>query len=183
MSGYIGEVTALLFLAFALGLDAFSVGLGLGMQRLRLKRIALIGMVVGLFHIIMPFLGILFGTMISKQIGSLTTLAGGLLLVGIGAQMFFSAFNYRVKKMIQPIGVGLYLLALSLSVDSFSVGLSLGISGVKTAIALMLFGLVSACLSWMGMLIGRKVEGFLGTYSELLGGSILIAFGLHVLFG
>lgn len=183
MSGYIGEVTALLFLAFALGLDAFSVSLGLGLQRLRLKRIALIGVVVGLFHILMPFLGILFGTMISEKIGSLTNLAGGLLLVGIGAQMFFSAFNQNVKKMIQPVGVGLLLLALGLSIDSFSVGLSLGISGVKTVIALLLFGMVSACLSWIGMLLGRRVEGYLGAYSELLGGSILIAFGLHVLFG
>ncbi|SHH59384.1 manganese efflux pump [Virgibacillus chiguensis] len=183
MSGYIGEVTALLFLAFALGLDAFSVSLGLGLQRLRLKRIALIGVVLGLFHILMPFLGILFGTMISEQIGSLTNLAGGLLLVGIGAQMFFSAFNQNVKKMIQPVGVGLLLLALGLSIDSFSVGLSLGISGVKTVIALLLFGMVSACLSWIGMLLGRRVEGYLGAYSELLGGSILIAFGLHVLFG
>jgi manganese efflux pump family protein len=182
MSGYIGEITALLFLAFALGLDAFSVSLGLGMQRLRLKRIALIGTVIGLFHIMMPFIGIVFGKLISEQIGHLTTFVGALLLIGIGAQMFFSAFSDQIK-IIQPIGTGLFLLALSLSIDSFSVGLSLGISGIKTAFSLILFGMISAVLSWIGMLIGKKVHGYLGVYSELLGGSILIAFGMRLLFG
>ncbi len=183
MSGYIGEFTALLFLSLALGLDAFSVSLGLGMQRLRLKRIALIGIVVGQFHVIMPFIGIILGRIISEQIGHLTTLAGGLLLIGIGAQIMFSAFNHQAKKIIQPIGGGLILLAFGLSIDSFSVGLSLGISGVKTIVALLLFGIISSILCWVGLLLGRKVRGFLGVYSELLGGSILIGFGFQLLFG
>lgn len=183
MSVYIGEFTSLLFLAFALGLDSFSVSLGLGMQRLRLKHIAVIGIVIGLFHILMPFIGIILGHVISGQIGSYAALAGGLLLFGIGAQMFFSAFNNQKKKMIQPIGFGLFILAFSVSIDSFSVGLSLGISGVKTALALLMFGVMSMILTWSGMLIGRKVHGLLGAYSEILGGSILCGFGLNILFG
>ena len=75
------------------------------------------------------------------------------------------------------------MLALSVSVDSFSVGLSLGLTGVQTVLAIVLFGLVSMVLTWCGMLIGRKVTGFLGTYSELFGGSILITIGLKLLFG
>ncbi|CDQ38290.1 MULTISPECIES: manganese efflux pump MntP [Virgibacillus] len=183
MSGYIGEFTALLFLSLALGLDAFSVSLGLGMQRLRLKRVALIGLVIGVFHLLMPFIGIVLGQLISSQIGHLTTLAGGLLLVGIGCQMVFSSFNHQAKKIIQPIGVGMFLLAFGLSIDSFSVGLSLGMSGVKTLVALLLFGVMSTILSWVGMFLGRKVRGFLGVYSEILGGSILVAFGLRLVFG
>jgi putative Mn2+ efflux pump MntP len=182
MSYYFGEVVSYIFLAFALGLDAFSVSLGLGMQRMRLKRVALIGLVIGLFHIFMPFLGIMLGRIISAQINELTALAGGLLLVGIGAQMLFSAFNRESKKIIQPIGTGLILLAFGVSIDSFPVGLSLGISGVQTAMALLLLGAASALLSWTGMIAGRKMHGFLGVYSEMLGGSILIGFGLNLIF-
>lgn len=183
MSGYLGEFISILFLALALGMDAFSVGLGLGMQRLRLKRIALIGIVVGIFHILMPFIGILIGKFISEGIGQITILLGGLLLVGIGAQMLFSAFNHELKKVIQPIGTGLLLLSFSISIDSFSVGLGLGMSGVKTALVLFMFGAASMVLSWIGMLLGKKVRGLLGAYSEILGGSILIAFGLKIIFG
>ena len=183
MSVYIGELISLLFLAFALGLDAFSVSLGLGMQRLRLKTIAFIGIIIGIFHIIMPFIGIILGHVISEQIGHYTTLAGGLLLFGIGAQMFFSAFNQQEKRTIQPVGFGLFILAFGVSIDSFSVGLSLGISGVKTALALIMFGAASMILAWCGLFLGRKVHGFLGVYSGILGGSILCGFGLNLLFG
>lgn len=177
------ELISLLFMAVALGMDAFSVSLGLGMQQIRLKRIALIGLVIGLFHMIMPFFGILLGQAISVRIGELATLFGGLLLVGIGAQMVFSAFNYETKKWMHPAGTGLLFFAVSVSLDSFSVGLSLGMSEVKTAVALLLFGIASTVLTWVGMILGKKVHGLLGAYSEILGGSILFGFGLHILFG
>lgn len=180
---HIGEIVSLIFMAAALGMDAFSVSLGIGMQRIRLKRIAEIGLIMGLFHIIMPFAGIVLGQAISGRIGHFATLVGGLLMIGIGAQMFFSAFNHETKKMIQPVGIGLLFLAFSVSIDSFSVGLSLGISGAKVILTLFIFGVVSMLLTWAGMLLGRKVRGIAGVYSELLGGSILFGFGLNILFG
>ncbi|SHG89728.1 manganese efflux pump MntP [Ornithinibacillus halophilus] len=179
----IGEVVSLLFMAIALGMDAFSVSLGIGMQKIRLKRIAFIGIVIGIFHVIMPFIGIVLGQAISSSIGSLTTLLGGLLLVGIGSQMVFSAFNHEVPQVIKTTGIGLLFFAISVSIDSFSVGLGLGLSGVKIALVLILFGAASTILTWLGMIIGRKVRGLLGVYSEILGGSILFAFGLYIIFG
>ncbi|WP_249869332.1 manganese efflux pump MntP [Oceanobacillus saliphilus] len=178
-----GELISLLFLSTALGMDAFSVCLGMGMREIRLKRVALIGITVGIFHIIMPLAGILLGKAISSQIGDFTTLAGGVLLFLIGAHMFFSAFSDDLKNRMLPIGAGLFLVAFSVSIDSFTVGLSLGISGVKVFLTLMLFGAMSCFLTCAGLLLGRKVHRYLGTYSELLGGSILCGFGLYVLFG
>ncbi|MFZ3578594.1 manganese efflux pump MntP family protein [Virgibacillus sp. DJP39] len=178
-----GELVSLLFMAFALGMDAFSVSLGMGMQQIRLKRIAFIGIVIGFFHMIMPFTGIMLGKAISGQIGDITVFIGSLLLIVIGSQMFFSAFNNEARKIIQPTGFGLLLFAISVSLDSFSVGLSLGMSGVKTIIALVFFGGISMVLTWTGMIVGKKVYGFLGVYSEMLGGSILCVFGLLLLFG
>ncbi|QKY70485.1 manganese efflux pump MntP family protein [Lentibacillus sp. CBA3610] len=180
---YIGEIVSLIFMAVALGMDAFSVSLGMGMQRIRLKRIAIVGAVIGLFHMLMPFIGIVLGQAISTQIGDFATLTGGLLLVGIGAQMIFSAFNHESQKLVQPVGIGLIFFALSVSLDSFSVGLSLGLSEVKIVIALLFFGMASMILTWAGMILGRKMHGLLGVYSEILGGSILCGFGLHIVFG
>ncbi|WP_047983794.1 manganese efflux pump MntP [Ornithinibacillus californiensis] len=177
-----GEFISILIMAIAIGMDAFSVSLGLGMQEIRLKRIATIGIVIGVFHIIMPLIGILTGKLISEQIGDWTTLAGGLLLFGIGAHMLFSAFNHEAGRVVQTVGFGLVIFALSVSIDSFSVGLSLGLSGAKTVLTILLFGASSMVLTWAGMLIGRKVHGFLGAYSEILGGSILCGFGLYIIF-
>lgn len=178
----LGGAVSLVFMAFAIGMDAFSVSLGLGMQEFRLKRIAFIGLFFGLFHTVLPLIGIVFGKLITAKVGYITTLIGGLLLVGIGAHMIFSALSNDEKESIQPYGMGLFLLALTVSIDSFSVGLGLGLSGAKIILTLVLFGGVNTVLTWIGMLLGRKVRGFLGIYSEMLGGSILCSFGLYIIF-
>ncbi|WP_085994038.1 manganese efflux pump MntP family protein [Oceanobacillus senegalensis] len=181
MAGYyIGEITSILFMAVALGMDAFSVSLGLGMQKLRLKRIAIIGLAIGLFHIMMPFIGIFLGKIISSGIGEFASLAAAVLLLGIGIQMIVNAFVQESRQIIEPVGMGLLLLSFTVSLDSFSVGLGLGLSGAKTALVIMIFGAVSMGLTWLGLLFGRKVHGFLGAYSEILGGSILCGFGMYM---
>jgi len=78
------NLTSLVLMAIAVGMDVFSVSLGLGMQQLRLKRIAFIGVVFGIFHIIFPLIGMILGTFISHQVGHFATLAAGLLLFFIG---------------------------------------------------------------------------------------------------
>ncbi|MBP2076228.1 manganese efflux pump MntP family protein [Oceanobacillus polygoni] len=178
-----GEIVSLFVVAIAIGMDAFSISLGLGLVKLRLKRIAFVGMTIGIFHIIMPFFGMVLGKAISEQIGDLTTLASGALLFFIGAQMFFSAFSHEAQKRMQPVGLSLLLIAFTVSLDSFTVGLGLGISGVRVILTLILFGVASAFLACLGMLLGRKVQGYLGVYSELLAGSILCCFGIYMLFG
>jgi len=183
LGNHIGGIISIIFMAFALVVDAFSISLGMGMQQIRLRRVAMIGMVFGLFHVIFPFVGMIVGKLLSEKIGDLAVLIGGLLLVGIGVQMILNALNYDVNKIVQPFGLGLLFLAFSVSIDSFPVGLSLGMSGVRIAFALVMFGLISTVLTWIGLLIGRKIRGFLGVYSEILGGSVLITFGLKVIFG
>lgn len=183
MSINLGELISLIFMSLALGMDAFSVSLGLGLREIRLKRIAIIGFNIGVLHVIFPFLGIIVGQYLSKSVGDLTTLAGGILLVFIGTHMFLSAFNYELRSLAQPYGFPLFILMVTVSIDSFPVGLGLGLSGMENAFALLLFGSTTMILSWVGMLVGRKVQGFLGAYSEILGGSILIVIGLLIIFG
>ncbi|GGM32702.1 putative manganese efflux pump MntP [Paraliobacillus quinghaiensis] len=180
---YLGQLVPLIIMAIALGMDAFSVGLGMGLQLLRLKRIFFIGITVGLFHIIMPFIGIVLGNFISTKLEDIAVLAGGLLLFTLGIHMVLQTFQAERKSPMKPIGIGLFLFAISVSLDSFSVGLSLGMSGVKTFIALLLFGGFSMALTWAGLLLGKRARGLLGVYSEMCGGIILCAFGLRIIFG
>ncbi|MBM7652705.1 manganese efflux pump MntP [Neobacillus cucumis] len=181
MSEMIGELITLIIMALALGMDAFSVGLGMGMYNLRLKRIFYIGLTIGLFHVLMPLLGLLAGKFLSEKFGTFATIIGGLLLIVLGVQMILSTLKKEESKAITPAGFGLLLFGLSVSLDSFSVGLTLGIYGAKTFMVLFCFGIVAAVQTWAGLLLGRKVQGWLGTYSEALGGTILLGFGLKLL--
>lgn len=168
-------------MALALGMDAFSVGLGMGLIRLRLKQIFFIGLTIGFFHMWMPLVGMIIGRFLSNQFGMLATYAGGTLLLLLGIQMIISSFKEDDSPLITPVGIGLFIFALSVSLDSFSVGLSLGIYGARTFITILLFGVVSMLLTWTGLLLGRRFQQWLGTYSEMLGGSILFIFGIKLL--
>ena len=182
MGMFIGELVALSMMAFALGMDAFSVALGMGLLRLRLKQIFYIGITIGIFHIIMPLLGMFVGRFLSYQFGSIASYIGGVLLLMLGIQMIVTSFRKENDSFISPMGIGLIFFAFSVSLDSFSVGLSLGIYGVRTLLMIVLFGLFSMVLTWVGLMLGRHFQQWLGAYSEALGGSILFAFGLKLLF-
>jgi manganese efflux pump family protein len=178
----IGEIVTLVIMAFALGMDAFSVGLGMGMYQLRLKQIFKIGITIGIFHVIMPLLGMLGGRFLTEKFGSFATIIGGVLLLVLGLQMIWASLKTGDEKIISPVGFGLILFALSVSLDSFSVGLSLGIYGAKTLMVLLCFGIMATVQTWAGLLLGKKVQSWLGNYSEALGGAILLAFGIKLLF-
>ncbi|MFD3446692.1 manganese efflux pump MntP family protein [Microbacteriaceae bacterium 4G12] len=181
--GYVvGELLTLVLMAFALGLDAFSVSLGMGMIQLRLRQVFYIGMTIGIFHIMMPLLGIIIGRFLTEKLGSLATLLGGILLIGLGFHIVYSTLFGEKESRIAPVGLGLILFAFSVSIDSFSVGLSLGIYGARTLATIVIFGAVSTFLTWLGLLLGRHAKRMFGVYGEVLGGAILIAFGIKLLF-
>ncbi len=179
--GCMSEWIGLFIMAMALGMDAFSIALGMGMLGLRLIHMFRIGLVVGLFHVLMPMGGIVVGKFLSLHFDFIATLLGGIVLFLIGLHMVVSSFGGKTKS-IRPFGWGLVLFALSVSLDSFSVGLSLGMLGAKTIITVMMLGAISMVLSWIGLLIGARFQRFIGSYGELLGGFILIGFGMKLFF-
>lgn len=182
MSSIIGELFTIIIMAFALGMDAFSISLGMGMYRLRFKQMLNIGLTVGVFHILMPLLGMIAGRFLSEKFDAVASYIGGGLLLILGVQMIWSSLRKESESLITPVGFGLLLFALSVSLDSFSVGLTLGIYGARTFLVLICFGAGAMLLSWLGLIIGRRVQGWLGQYSEVLGGAILLFFSFRLLF-
>ena len=91
-----------------LGMDAFSVGLGMGMFKLRLRQILFVGLGSRHFHIWMPLLGMGAGRFISEKFGTFATYAGGLLLIILGIEMFIpgkkDGAGVRENKMLAPVG-------------------------------------------------------------------------------
>lgn len=179
-----GEGLALIMMAFALGMDAFSVSLGLGTIPIRRRQIFKVGLTVGGFHIVMPLIGVVIGGMISKHFGELAIIAGGAILIIIGGQMIISSLLAKESVTgFRPVGYGLFIFALTVSLDSFSVGLSLGIFGAKGIFAIFIFGITAMVLTWAGFFVGRKAHTFLGKWAQILGGVILITMGMRLLAG
>lgn len=132
----------------------------------------------------MPLLGLLVGTLLVGWITNLTELASGILLFGLGAHMIFQTFSEVIRstppKMINLTSI--IMLALSVSLDSFPIGISLGMSGFLTIITILLFGGISTAMSWVSLLIGKKVQGNFDRSLDWIGGTILCLLGLMTIF-
>ncbi|EGL81810.1 UPF0059 membrane protein yebN [Caldalkalibacillus thermarum TA2.A1] len=179
-----GELITLSLMAVALGLDAFSMCLGIGMMRLGFRQMAAIGLCNGLFHILMPLTGIILGQVIGDVVGHLALSIGGILLILFGIHMVYSSLFSAAapSQWLNTTGVGLLLCSISVSMDSFSVGLSLGLFSVNTWLAIVLFGVSGLVLTVLGLILGRYVGDWIGQYSEAVGGVILFTIGLKFLF-
>lgn len=174
-----GQFFALLIIALALGFDAFSLGLGIGLRGIRLRDVLKLSSCVAIFHVIMPLAGIWMGQLVSGMLGQAATIGAGVLLILLGGHMIYSAIRGESAESIQYRGtMGLILIALSVSIDSFSVGITLGVFAAQIVVTLLLFGAAGGLMSVLGLLLGRKVSATLGGYGEACGGAILFIFGI-----
>ncbi|RYL91008.1 hypothetical protein EWI07_11080 [Sporolactobacillus sp. THM7-4] len=173
----------LIIMVLALSLDSFSISMAIGMSKPTYKQIMKIGLVIGLFHTIMPLLGMIIGGFLSEHFRSIAALSGGVLLILMGLQMIIDFYKKRNERFItiKPTGAGLLFLAFSLSLDSFSVGLGLGVYKANIAATIAIFGVVNMILPWSGLLLGKRIHKFFGLYGELIGGLILLIIGLQML--
>ena len=180
MNIWLGQLTTIAMIALALGFDAFSLGIGIGLKGIRYLHILRMGVIVGLFHMIMPIGGMLMGKMMSSVLGEWAVLGAGLLLILLGVHMIINSFKKDEAPMFNYHSFwGLLLLAFSVSVDSFSVGITLGMFQLPLWLTVLLFGCFGAGMSMLGLTVGRRVGHTLGDYGELLGGIILIVFGVY----
>ncbi|MCR8632307.1 manganese efflux pump MntP family protein [Paenibacillus radicis (ex Xue et al. 2023)] len=178
----IGQLITLLIMAVALGLDALSLGIGIGMRGIRKLHIIKLSLLIALFHMVMPLVGMLTGGYVGLLLGGVATKAGGILLVLLGVHMVYSSLKGEHAISIDHKTTwGMVLFALSVSIDSFSVGVSLGMFAGDMILTVILFGAVGGLMSIFGLMLGRKVGHWVGEYGEAMGGVILLAFGINFL--
>ncbi|MBB6450474.1 putative Mn2+ efflux pump MntP [Geomicrobium halophilum] len=168
-------------MATVLGMDAFSVAMAFGLQTLRIH-ILKIAITVGLFHMLMPLLGISLGFwMTSMYNAEIAQVVAGLILLVIGIQMINSSRKAEKGTSFHLHGMGLFLFAFIVSLDSFSIGVSLGIFGVEVIMVIIVFGVMSTFLTWLGLRAATLLRHKIGSIGEGFGGLILMLFGLNTL--
>lgn len=178
----IGEFITIGTMAFAFSMDSFSFGMGMGVLHLTIRRMGFISLLTGFFHTIMPLIGMGIGKMLSVHFGEVAIIAGGILITIIGISMIHSSFQFnRRTPAILPYGIGSLIFPLTVSVDSLSAGLSLGMFGARVIVTIAMFGIISTILTMGGLLLGRKFHRVFGGYSVAIGGVILFAFGVKMI--
>ncbi|WP_158736990.1 manganese efflux pump [Alteribacillus sp. YIM 98480] len=170
-------------MALALSMDAFSMSLAVAMRGAERVNKMLTSVIVGLFHMLMPFIGLYGGRLIASSFEKVAIITGGILLFVIGLQMMWTGWNdsEHTGGVIIPRGAGLMFFAVLVSLDSFSIGITLGILNASLIPVLLMFGLFSAFFTWIGLALGNRLQHTLGRYGEIFGGVILLSFGLKLI--
>ncbi len=174
----------LIVLAVALGTDAFSLCVGIGLAGVNRRQIFLISSTVLVFHIIMPLTGWVAGELAGDLMGRAAALIGALILIFLGLKMLWDARNSRDTEM-KAIGLnawGIILFSAGVSMDALSAGFTLGSRQVDLLQASGTIGIVAGSMAACGLIFGRFLGRWVGEKAQLLGGLVLIGIGVKLLF-
>ncbi len=184
MADHIEDMLGIFMMGLALGMDAFSLSIGMGMGGLSRKRAFQLCFFVGIFHIMMTLIGVYFGMLLGELLGRLAEMFGALLLVGLGIHMGYSTLS-STSEEVKPLTTLYLIFAFSagVSLDALSVGFTLGLrSAAYCLVASIVFGVMAAFLCGFGLFVGKQASRFVGVFGEMLGSVLLIGCGLHFLF-
>lgn len=172
-------------LAVALGTDAFSLCVGIGLAGVNRRQIFLLTLTVFVYHVFMPLTGWMVGEFAGKAIGRTAAVAGALFLVYLGIRMVWLAVkanNESGPKIVRFNAWGLLLLGASVSMDALSVGFTLGAVRVNLLFTAAVIGVVAGAMTFTGLVFGRFLGRLAGTRAQLLGGLILVGIGVGLAF-
>ena len=178
MSGFFSVI----LLSIGLSMDAFSLALILGTIGLNKKSIIKISITVGLFHLIMPLLGDLVGELLLSVLPIKSTTIAGIIFLVLSVQMFLSIIKEsdRTTPIINGT-LSIIIFAFTVSIDSFSSGISFSAISTHHYLVSFLFMITSFSFTMTGLVMGKKLERRFGKYATIIGSIILMILAINYL--
>ncbi len=178
------QLLPLLLMAAALGADAMSLSVGIGLRGIRWREVVRVSLVIGIFHVGMPLIGAAAGHYFGIIAGDIARWLGAGIVAFIGARMIKGCLGAKEEAACQwkLAGFPLIMLATGVSIDALSVGFSMGAFGYSMYATALTFGIFSAVMSAVGLTFGNYIGKMMGERCELIGGCVLIILAVHMLF-
>lgn len=174
------HITSIILIAVSLSMDAFALSLSYGIKQVPIKKIIITALTVGIFHFFMPLLGSIIGTPLFSYTIIKPRIVLFLVFLLLSIDMFTHFFEEKPK--IRKLNIiGTLLFAISVSFDSFSVGLGLTYIYDNILIALLSFCSISATFTCLGFWLGKKLSEKIGKYSFLAGSVTLFLYSIWIL--
>ena len=166
-----------LLIAISLSMDAFSLSLIYGTYGLPNKDQFLLAGIVGIFHLIMPLLGLAFGSVLMNYIVFNVNWVVGIIFLIIGIEMLISSKKDEEVKVLVSL-LGFLFFGLSVSIDSLTTGVGLSAISQNYIGVASLFMVVSAIFTYVGLKLGDKLSNKFGKYATISGGIMMIMLGI-----
>mgnify|MGYP000203112108 CR=1 FL=1 len=183
-----GFITILLT-AFGLAMDAFAVSITNGMllKEDKIKDAAKTGAFFGIAQAVMPLIGWLLCVKFQDYVTTYDHWVALLLLGFIGGKMIFESIESRKEgcvteeaKTSRIDNKTLFLLAIATSIDALAVGVSFAFLNVSIFESVIIIGVITFALCFIGVLLGKRCLPMLKSNAELVGGIILVVIGVKI---
>lgn len=171
------NIITIVVIAVSLSMDAFSLSLAYGTLNLEKEYIKKLSTIVGLYHFMMPLIGLTIGNILIKILPLNTNIIVCIVLTLIGIEMIIDTFKKEEEIKIMSLKE-LLLFGLAVSLDSFSVGIGLNAITKNKVLAVSLFSISSFIFTYIGLILGKKINNLIGKISTILGGITLIIIGI-----
>lgn len=179
------SLITILLLAVALGVDAFSVAIGIGAanNKKSLAPVWRLSGAFGIFQFVMPLVGWLAGSTVVALIAGFDHWVAFALLTLVGGKMIWEGFEKEEdeEKADQTQGWPLLVLSVATSIDALAVGFSFSLLKTPILVPSLIIGIVCFCMTAAGMLFGKVLAKLFGRKVEIFGGVVLIAIGVKIL--
>lgn len=171
------NIILVFIIAVSLSMDAFSLSLAYGTISLNKKEINLLSTIVGIYHFFMPIFGMLIGKFIFDIIHISSDLIVLIIFGIIGINMIIESFKKEEKVKKMKIGE-MVLFGFAVSIDSFSVGIGINSISNNFIMCSCIFSITSFIFTYIGLVLGNKLNQLIGKIATLIGGISLIILGL-----
>lgn len=178
------DIISMFFLAVGLAMDAFSVSITRGMiLKCNFKYAFTIALFFGGFQAMMPVLGWMAGKQLAAIVELWAPWIAFIILLIIGGKMVYEGLSHKEDdEFCQIFSIkDILILSIATSIDAFAVGVSFAFLNTPILLPILLIGLVTFALSFIGVYIGKKVGHLFEGKIEVLGGLILVAIGFKIL--
>ena len=179
----------LIVLSISLALDTFGVALAAGAlhRKMSFSSLLTIAFTFCSFHVIMPLIGYVSGSVLRSFIEPIDHWVAFLLLAFVGGKMLYEAMKkgdsseeLAHQKNILQFKI-LFLLAFATSIDALVTGITLPFVHASLGAAVLAISLGAFILSLLGGLIGKRFGELWGDKVEVVGGIALIALAFKIL--
>lgn len=180
------EFFPLIALAFGLSLDNFRSAIAIGTIPFGWRRAVQVSLIFGVWDALGPLLGGLIGHYVGGFLDEEVAEYIGAAALGLyGIYFIVGAIRNPEPEELDHPWVTLFGMPLSLTIDNFIAGASLGIAGFSLVVPMLAFGAMTVVMSFAGLVVGRMVAKVVRIRSDLFCGISLLgaAVLLPLVFG
>ncbi len=178
------DAATIILIAVGLAMDAFAVSIATGITTTQQKRKTALVMAsfFGIFQMLMPLIGWSVGLTFRDLIVGIDHWIAFGLLAFIGSKMIYDSTKKEGNVENNALKISsLLTLAIATSIDALMVGLSFAFLQTTIALPIIVIGIVTFSLSYVGVIFGCAIGSLFGNKIKIAGGLILIAIGVKVL--